>query len=96
MIVVFLATRKLLYRLKDFTSLWDCKDFGELKEYVGCKVDRTEEWIRFTQPVKIQRFINEFGCQGRSTGDKAPTTPAPLGLVLEYNKELEDPLQGKK
>ena len=79
--------------MKDFTSLWDCKDLGELKEYVGCKVDRTEERI---QPVKVQRFINEFGCQGTNTGDKAPETPAPPELVLEYNKELEDPLPGKK
>ena len=79
--------------MKDFTSLWDCKDLGELKEYVGCKVDQTEEWIRFTQPVKIQRFITEFGCRGTSTGNKAP---ASLGTALEYNKELLDPLPGKK
>ena len=38
----------VLQAVKDFTSLWDCKDLGELKECVGCKVDRTEEWIRFT------------------------------------------------
>ena len=38
----------VLQAVKDFTSLWDCKDLGELKEYVGCKVDRTKEWIRFT------------------------------------------------
>jgi len=27
--------------VKDFARLWDCKDLGELKEYVGCKVERT-------------------------------------------------------
>ena len=85
----------VLQAVKDFTSLWDCKDLGELKEYVGCKVDRTEQIIQFTQLVKIQRFVDEFGCQ-ESTGDKAPTTPAPPGTVLKYNKELEQPLPGKK
>ena len=86
----------VLQAVKDFTSLWDCKDLGELKEYVGCKVDWTEETIQFTQPVKVQRFIDEFGCWGTSTGDKAPPAPAPPGLVLEYNKELEAPMLDRK
>ena len=50
----------------------------------------------FTQLVKVQRFVDEIGCQGYFTGSKAPLTPAEPGLVLEYNKELEDPLPGKK
>jgi hypothetical protein len=73
--------------------LWDCKDLGELKEYVGCKVDRTNEWIRFTQPVKVQRFVDEFGCKGLHTANKPPATP---GSVLECNKEQDTPLTGKK
>ena len=71
--------------VKDFTILWDCKDLGELKEYVGCKVERTERFIRFTQPVKIQRFIDEFHCHEEDGGDKQPSTPAPPGNVLEFN-----------
>ena len=74
--------------MNDFTSLWDCKDLGELKEHIGCKVDWTEMIISFTQPVKIQRFINEFNSQEIDGGNKLPKTPAPPGTVLEYNKEL--------
>ena len=85
-----------LQAVKDFTSLQDCKDLEKLKEYVGCKVDQTEEWICFTKPVKIQKFVEKFGCQGESTGDKAPPAPAEPGSVLKYNKELEDPLPDKK
>ena len=88
--------QSVLQAVKDFTSLWDCKDLRELEEYVGCKVDWTEQIIRFTQPVKIQRFVDGFDCKGADAGDKAPTTPAPPGTVLEYNKELEKPLPGKK
>ena len=77
-------------------TLWSCKDLGELKEFAGCKVDQTEQIIRFTQPVKIQRFQDEFGCNGIETGDKAPTTPAPPRTILDFNKDLEDPLQGKQ
>ena len=35
----------VLQAVKDFTSLWDCNNLGEFKEYVGYKV---EEWIQFT------------------------------------------------
>ena len=88
--------QSILQAMKDFTSMWDCKGLGELKKYVGCKVDRTEQIIRFTQPMKIQRFVDKFGCKGADTGDKAPTTPAPPGTMLEVNKDLEEPLLGKK
>jgi hypothetical protein len=54
----------VLKTVKEFTNLWDCKDMGELKEYIRCKVERTRETIRFTQPVKVQRFQDEFGCTG--------------------------------
>ena len=65
-------------------------------EYVGCKVDRTESIIRFTQPVKIQRFLDEFQCLQHDRGDKRPSTPAAPGSVLEFNKETDEPLTGKK
>ena len=46
----------VLQAVNDFTSLWDCKDLRELKEYLSCKVDQIEEWIRFTQPIKSPAF----------------------------------------
>ena len=46
--------------------------------------------------MKIQQFIDEFNCQESDGGNKLPTTPAPPGTVLEYDKELEEPLQSKK
>ena len=86
----------VLQAVKDFTSLWDCKDLGELKEYVGCKVERTERTIRLTQPVKVQRFTDEFHCQEADGGDKQPATPAPPGTVLEFNIETDEPLSNKQ
>ena len=50
--------QSVLQAVKDFIGLWDCKDLGELKEYVGCKVDRTDTTIHLTQPIKIQRFLD--------------------------------------
>jgi hypothetical protein len=41
----------------------DCDDVGEIKEYIGCKVERDLEqrYIRLTQPVMLQSFKDEFG-----------------------------------
>jgi len=77
----------VLGTIKQSTSLWDCKGLGELEEYVGCKVERTSEMIRLTQPVEVQRFQGEFGCKGdNGPSHRAPTTPAEPGSVLEYDK----------
>ena len=73
----------VLQVVDDFTSLWDCKDLDELKEYVDYKVDQTEEWIRFTRSVKVQLFVDEFGCRGATCEDKTPSSPAEPGSVLE-------------
>jgi hypothetical protein len=41
---------------------FDCNDVGELKEYVGCKVDvdRNERSVMLTQPVLLQSYVDEF------------------------------------
>jgi hypothetical protein len=46
----------------ELLSLFNCKDVGEMKEYVGCRVKRDREngWIRLTQPVKIQKFVDKY------------------------------------
>ena len=59
-------------------------------------MDRTDTTIRFTQPVKIQRFLDEFKCLEKDGGDKRPSTPAPPATVLEFNKETDEPLTSKK
>lgn len=47
---------------KQFTSLLSCDDTGEMKEYVGCKIDynREKQTMKFTQPVLLQSFNDEF------------------------------------
>jgi hypothetical protein len=39
---------------------FDCDDIGELTEYVGCMVERTPYYVRFTQPVLLQSYVDEF------------------------------------
>ena len=61
-------------------SLFECDDVGKLTEYVGCKLDCNSETrtIKFTQPVQIRSFSDEF-----ELPSSAYKTPAEPGKVLE-------------
>jgi hypothetical protein len=72
----------------------DCDGIGELTEYVGCKIERTEDYVKFTQPVLLQSCVNELNIEsGRSAW-----TPAETGKVLikgEIGTELKSSEQTK-
>jgi len=75
----------------DILRRFDCDDVGELNEYVGCKIDRTHERIKVTQPVLIQSLIDEF-----DTDPKAhPSTPAEPGQVLVKSSQVLNTEQQK-
>ena len=62
-------------------GIFDCEDLGEMKEYIGCKVERDDEKrsIKVTQPVLMQSFNDEFNVKA---GNDTVYTPAPPGEVL--------------
>ena len=53
---------------------------GKLKEFVGftVEIDKLERSTKFTQPVMIQSFLDEFGA-----GEKRQMTPVELSTVLK-------------
>ncbi len=69
---------------KDSMERFDCKDCGDLEEYVGCKIVRIENSLKFTQPVLMQHYSNEFKLPTRSY-----KTPAQMGSVLVAGKKDE-------
>lgn len=71
---------------EEFMQRFGCDDVGDVKEYVGCKIDRDEKYnsIKFTQPVTLQSFDDEF-----ETSEKKPNTPAEAGTVLAKCKDLK-------
>ena len=76
---------------------FDCDEIGNMDEYVGCKVDRDHEngLIKFTQPVMLQSFIDEFDLPETK---KQPNTPAAPGEFLVKGDEttnLDEELQAK-
>jgi hypothetical protein len=66
---------------------------GELKEYVGCKIDRDYEGksMKITQPVLIQSFKDEFDLPGI----KHPT-PAAHGDQLCKEEDVVMPSKHKE
>ena len=61
-------------------SRFDCDVIGNMDEYIGCKLQR--DWVnnsvKFTQPVMIQSFKDEFETQE----NKNYATPAEPGSTL--------------
>jgi hypothetical protein len=67
-------------------GMFDCDDVGELKEYVGCKLERNwnKREIKVTQPVLLQSYKDEFELPKQSC-----TTPAEPSKVLMKAKADE-------
>jgi hypothetical protein len=53
-------------------SMFDCDYLGELTAYVGCKIERTADYVRFTQHVLLQIYQDEFGVES----DRPRITPS--------------------
>ena len=71
----------------EMMSRFDCDEVGELKEYIGCKLDWNEDkgWIKITQPVLLQSLKDEFELpEGQN-----PLTPAEPGSVLTKEQDAE-------
>jgi hypothetical protein len=72
--------QEVLKAKQEFTTAIECDDQGELEEYVGCKVnyDKEKGRMKFTQPVMIQSFNDEF-----KLPSEAPVIPATAGDLLK-------------
>ena len=64
----------------------DCDDIGWLTEYVGCKIEINRETreLKFTQPVLIQSFSDEFRLP-----EKNYSTPAEAKQVLKHAEDMD-------
>jgi hypothetical protein len=66
---------------KQMTDHFNCDVLGNMDEYVGCKLVQNvkEGWLRFTQPVLLQSFQDEFDLPVEM--DK-PNIPAEAGQLM--------------
>ena len=73
----------------DIKKHFKVDDQGEMKEYVGNKIDidRDLRKIKWTQPVLLQSFVDEFDLPERGPD---PKTPATAGEVLHKTEEGQE------
>jgi hypothetical protein len=71
-------------------DIFDVDDVGELKEFVGVKIDydKKNRKMKLTQPVLVQSFKDEF----ELPGGQPPELPAPPGEILLGSKDKRDNL----
>ncbi len=69
---------------KDIMERFDCEDCRDIEEYVGDKIVRTKNSLKFTQPILMQSYSDKF-----KLPEKSYRTPAPAGLVLVAGKKEE-------
>eukprot|EP00957_Ditylum_brightwellii_P084520 6426594-Ditylum_brightwellii.AAC.1 len=66
-------------------TLFECDNLVVMDEYVGCKVEHNakEGYMKLTQPVLLQSFVDEFDLKD---GGHVPKTPAETGQVLSQGE----------
>ena len=69
---------------------FDCDETGNMDEYVGCKIERNwnERYLRFTQPVMIQSFSDEFNIEKNKA--KTPAEPGQVLLKCDEKNKMSD------
>jgi hypothetical protein len=77
------ATKKELFKH------FDCDDTGEMKEYVGNKVERKNGALKLTQPILLQSFTDEFDID-RDLKVKNPAVPGTVLHPTENKLSNED------
>ena len=87
------AKSGVMTAVEQFKKQFKCDDVGELREYVGCKIEIKYEkrYAKLTQPVLLQSLQDEFVLPE----GEAPATPAVPGNVFEpiKGKPLQSRLQ---
>ena len=63
---------------KEMNQLFECDNIDDMEEYVGCKIDKDEGSIKFTQPIMLQSFKDEFNLMNQHE----TSTPAEPGSTL--------------
>jgi hypothetical protein len=77
----------ILEKKRVLSETFEIDDIGPMKEFVGCKIehDRERATMKFTQPILIQSFGDEFPLPTKATDG----TPAAPGTILQaYDDEV--------
>jgi hypothetical protein len=78
---------------KDLMERFDCKDCGDLEEYVGCMIARMESSLKVTQPMLLQSYIDQIKLPTRCY--KTPTQARSVLVVGKKDEALSPTMQTK-
>jgi hypothetical protein len=83
--------KELLESKAQLKKIFDCNDQGDMKEYIGCKVEynKDERYMKILQPVLVQSFKDEFDLKL----DEPIATPAVPGSTLSKGEPDTTPFQ---
>lgn len=69
--------------VKNLIKEFKAKDLGEIKQFLGMSINRTEKEIKITQTEMIENLLEKFGlkdCKGKST-------PMEINFQVDINEE---------
>jgi len=77
---------------KQMMEHFECEEIGEMKEYIGCKIERNKEegWMKLTQPVLMQSYKDEFTINDDGETPRTPATPGEVLQRGEKENEVSD------
>jgi hypothetical protein len=79
---MFMGTnRDILQSKSQIMQYFECHDVGYTEEYVGCKIEVSDKKVKFTQPVLVKSFRDEFDAE-----EKGFDTPLPAGQTLQFTE----------
>jgi len=89
--VLFIGNDKkhTLLKKSEFMKIWECRDLGEAKEFLGMRITRNRKHksIKLDQIDYAKKVVKRFGM----TNAKPVRTPLPAGYTPEKNIANEDP-----
>jgi hypothetical protein len=79
--------KSLVSKARDqFMKVWECRDLGELKEYLHMNIEKRNGIISIDQCAYLQKVLNRFNMHNA----KIAQTPLPMGYIPTPNTEPVD------
>ncbi|EEB89242.1 hypothetical protein MPER_12682 [Moniliophthora perniciosa FA553] len=79
----------VLKKKREFMNVWECRDLGEAKEFLGMRIlrDRSKRQLTIDQSDYLKKVVKRFGMEDA----KFANTPLPTGYKPTANEKPVDP-----
>ena len=87
---LIMASKETVLQTKNnLKKVFDCKDVGEMEEYVGCVIERGNGWLKMTQLLQLRKFQDEFDLSSHRGNPNTPAEPHSVLNEGNQGKELD-------